>query len=773
MRKVVACALFALVFGTAAERGSVQQPSLTLVGARVYADPDAPAIDDAVVVVQDGVVTAVGARTTTAIPAGTTTIECKGLTVTAGFYNNHVHFTDPKRWNDAGSTAAERLTIDLREMLTRFGYTTVVDTASDLENTLALRRRIEEGEVSGPRILTAGGALYPPAGVPFYVRDDVSPEVLTRLHQPATPTEAGDNVRRQAEKGADLVKIFAGSWVSRERVLPMPAMVARAAVEAAHARGQLVFAHPSNVAGLDVALQAGVDVLAHALDDTRGLTAAHYARLKRQDIAMVPTLALFRGRWLWDILDEVRTHARGGGDVLFGTDVGYLPNFDHTVEYELMASAGLGWRATLASLTTAPARRFNEASRRGKVQTGMQADLVVLGTDPALGARGFTDVRYTIRAGRIIFERPAASQESAARVDMRVAVAPTPFKGSDGQTHLAYELVVNDIPRVGARIDRVEVFGEPDAKPLVTYAEADLNGRVMRPEADPKVRYGRVVPSGTTALIHVWLTLAEDQLVPRTLRHSFRVSTEGGEGLLAGDARIDVHASAPAIVGSPFGAGAWLVHNGPGQHQSAHWGSALVDQRTARIPQRYAIDFIGVDDMGRAVRGDFRKSSNDDWIGFGREVLAGVEGAVYAAYDGIVDNRPLAELPRPSSPSAEHTYGNYVIIKAVDGTFVHYAHLQRNTVSVKPGKAVRRGQVIGRVGNSGNTNGAHLHFNITAGPAPEATQGVPFVFDSVDVLGRTTAATVLGAEPSAGQTQASSMRQQRTLPLDGTIVRFR
>ena len=190
----------------------------------------------------------------------------------------------------------------------------------------------------------------------------------------------------------------------------MPAKVAGAVAKVAHARGQLVVAHPSNVAGLEIALQSGVDVLAHALDDTRGLTPGHYARLKKQNVAMVPTLALFRGRWLWDILDEVRTHARGGGDILFGTDVGYLPNFDHAVEYELMASAGLGWREILASLTTAPARRFNDASRRGKIQTGMEADLVVLGTDPALGARGFADVRYTIRAGSIIFEAASSAR---------------------------------------------------------------------------------------------------------------------------------------------------------------------------------------------------------------------------------------------------------------------------------------------------------------------------------------------------------------------------
>jgi imidazolonepropionase-like amidohydrolase len=280
----------------------------------------------------------------------------------------------------------------------------VGDAASDLENTLALRRRIASGEVRGPRILTAGGALYPPDGVPYYVREDVPAEMAARLHQPTTPASARAIVRRQAEAGSDLLKLFVGSWVSRGKVLPMPEDIARAAAAEAHARGQVVFAHPSNVAGLEIALRAGVDVLAHALENTRGMNADHYVRMRKQNMAMVPTLALFRGRSSWDILDEVRTHARAGGQVLFGTDVGYLPNFDHAVEYELMASAGLGWREILASLTTAPARRFKEEERRGKIQKGMDADLVVLGTDPAFGARGFANVRYTIRAGTVIFE---------------------------------------------------------------------------------------------------------------------------------------------------------------------------------------------------------------------------------------------------------------------------------------------------------------------------------------------------------------------------------
>jgi hypothetical protein len=367
----------------------------------------------------------------------------------------------------------------------------------------------------------------------------------------------------------------------------------------------------------------------------------------------------------------------------------------------------------------------------------------------------------------------AAAQEPRARIDVRVGVAPTPFSGSDGQTHLAYELIVTGLAGAsGARLERVEVFADSDSQPLIRYASRDLDQRVMHPEADPKVRYGRLVPSGTTALIHVWITLVKDRAVPRTLRHSFDVSAEDGSTVFAGEARVDVHSEIPRVLGRPFRAGAWLAHNGPGQHRSAHWGSALVSEPGARIPQRYAIDFIGVDGTGRAVRGDFKKSANEDWIGFGHEVLAVVDGIVYAARDGFPDNQPLVEPPRPASPSAAATYGNYVIVKVNDRTFVHYVHLQRNSVAVKTGQAVRRGEVIGRVGNSGNTNGAHLHFNITDGPSPEAAQGLPFVFDSFESLGRTTAAIAVGAEPSPANARFSPTKRGKALPLDGTVVRF-
>jgi imidazolonepropionase-like amidohydrolase len=379
------------------------ETTLALVGGRIYPSPDAAPIDDGVVIVAGARISAVGPRRSVRVPANAATIDCRGAVVTAGFQNSHVHFTEPK-WNDADKQPASTLTTQLQAMITRYGFTTVVDTASLLPNTIALRRRIESGEVAGPRILTAGLALYPPEGVPYYVKDAVPGELLKRLPQPSTPREAARIVRRHIDEGADIIKLFTGSNVSPARVLPMPDTVAAAAVGEAHRRGKLVFAHPANVAGLEVALRAHVDVVAHAIEDTRGLTAEHLRRMRQQNMALVPTLKLLGdGDDRKEIRDEIRRYADLGGQILFGTDVGYLTDSDPSREYELMGRAGLTWREILASLTTNPAARFREASRRGRVAPGMAADLVVLRRDSAEDVRAFADVRYTIRAGRVCY----------------------------------------------------------------------------------------------------------------------------------------------------------------------------------------------------------------------------------------------------------------------------------------------------------------------------------------------------------------------------------
>lgn len=394
------CSSLAAILSAA--ENPAREKMLALVGGRIYPSPTDPAVSDGVVLIRGKKIVAVGPRKKVKLPRGAKVVNCAGTFVVAGFQNSHVHFTEPK-WEGAATQPAAQLSSQLEAMLLRYGFTTVVDTASMLSNTLALRKRIESGEVRGPRIFTAGTPLYPPNGIPYYLRNSLPPEVLASLNTPENGEAAAAITAKQIEAGADALKLFTGSWVERGKVLPMPVSVARDAAAEAHRRGKLVFAHGSSIAGLEVALEAGVDVLAHALDDDRGWNESHIARMKAAGMAMIPTLKLFGGQsYTKFIQQEVGDYARAGGQILFGTDVGYLPDYDPTEEYSLMAGAGLGWKEILASLTTAPAERFGESERRGRIAPGMDADVVVLSGDPAKDVKAFAKVKHTLRGGVIV-----------------------------------------------------------------------------------------------------------------------------------------------------------------------------------------------------------------------------------------------------------------------------------------------------------------------------------------------------------------------------------
>jgi imidazolonepropionase-like amidohydrolase len=380
--------------------------ALVLAGVTVYTSPDEwhPLYNQSVLIT-DSTIADVGPSVS--IPAGATVIHCDGCVVMAGFWNAHVHLAEPMF---AVGQPADTLAADLRAMLTRYGFTTVIDLGSNPANTVPLRQRIAAGEIAGPRILTAGTPLYPPNGIPFYL-SSLPPDALAfmRANQtPATRAAAIARVDADVDAGADVVKLFTGSWVRHGTVLPMPDSVARAAVQEAHKRHRLVFSHCSNIVGARVALDAGVDVMAHTLDDTAGVDSALFRTMVTHRMSLIPTLSLFADTpEINAIVHEVTIFRSYGGELLFGTDVGFTHEFDTTREYQLLGQAGLDVRDVLRMLTTAPAYRMGQDKRRGRVERGMVADLTVLASDPKTDLTAFARVRYTIRGGAVIFSRPA------------------------------------------------------------------------------------------------------------------------------------------------------------------------------------------------------------------------------------------------------------------------------------------------------------------------------------------------------------------------------
>jgi imidazolonepropionase-like amidohydrolase len=299
-------------------------------------------------------------------------------------------------------------------MFTRWGFTTVFDIASVLDNTNNIRRRIAAGQIRGPRILSVGEPFYAKGGTPIYVKGFLEENHIPSAEVESAP-QAVERVRRQIRDGADGIKIFAGS-ITANGVLPMPTDLAKAIVSEAHRAGKPVFAHPSNAEGIEVAIQSGVDILAHTAPMSGDWTPDFVERLKAAHLALIPTLTLFdveakkakvsaeeNEMWIKQAVQELKAFSDAGGEVLFGTDVGYIEESDTAEEFQLMARAGMSFQQILASLTINPATRFGYSSHSGRIAKGMDADLVVLKEDPARDVSAFSKVDRVIRGGRVIY----------------------------------------------------------------------------------------------------------------------------------------------------------------------------------------------------------------------------------------------------------------------------------------------------------------------------------------------------------------------------------
>jgi imidazolonepropionase-like amidohydrolase len=337
------------------------------------------------------------------IPKSARVIDCTGKVVVAGFWNSHVHFETG--WQEVLHVPAAKVEAHMNDMLTRWGFTTVWDLGSDPDNTLALRRRIETGEIFGPQILMAGD-IFPKNGHPVYLPAEM------QLPEAADPQEAQTMAQRYMKMGLDGIKLFTGSYMGDNPVVNMDTAIVRAASDVAHAQGKPVFTHPQNRMGVDNALAGGVDVLAHTIPSEGSYTIDELSRMKQQRTALIPTLTLWTtvvsdpavaDKLVASGVDELKAYFSEGGTILFGTDVGFQAKYDTTEEFEFMGRA-MPWRDILASLTTTPSAFFKETAK-GRVEKGMNADLVVLEADPANDVRNLARVAYTIRGEKIIYSR--------------------------------------------------------------------------------------------------------------------------------------------------------------------------------------------------------------------------------------------------------------------------------------------------------------------------------------------------------------------------------
>jgi murein DD-endopeptidase MepM/ murein hydrolase activator NlpD len=305
---------------------------------------------------------------------------------------------------------------------------------------------------------------------------------------------------------------------------------------------------------------------------------------------------------------------------------------------------------------------------------------------------------------------------------------PIPFLGSDGRTHLVYELWITNFSAREAVVERIEVVA--DDKVVATLDGAAVAGRLQpagRGEAS-----ATMAPS-TQALLFVHVALAPDAPIPRQLAHrvSARVAAAapGRQEMRESGGATPVAQRDVVVIGPPL-RGERFISADSCCDASRHTRAALAVNGRVYVAQRFAVDWEQLDAQGRIYAG--AQSDPASYTIYGRDVLAVADAPVVAVIDGLPDQPPGK---MPADIAIEEADGNSIVLDLGGGRYALYAHLRAGSITVKAGDRVKRGQAIARVGNSGNTLAPHLHFHVMDSPLPLASSGLPYAIDAFTVTG--------------------------------------
>jgi murein DD-endopeptidase len=350
-----------------------------------------------------------------------------------------------------------------------------------------------------------------------------------------------------------------------------------------------------------------------------------------------------------------------------------------------------------------------------------------------------------------------------------VPVSPAPVLAM-GKATLVYELHISNLSPTGLVLTGIEVRGVQAGAPvLASYRGAELQQRLQVLQFSGEKQPKNVLSGGQRAIVFMLLSTTPAQ-VPTALQHRFyfksAVPADSAQAEQAVDyAGVQVQRVAPLVLGPPLH-GRWLAVNGL-SNDTGHRRSVTASEGRARIAQRYATDWVKVGEDGLlARRGDMAQNTN--YYGYGADAVAVAAATVVAVKDGLPENVPQVKQ-RAVAITQETIAGNYVLLDLGQGLYALYAHLQPQSLKVKVGDKVKTGQLLGLVGNSGNSHLPHLHFQVANAASALGAEGVPYVLSTFVLQGIATTPAELvkgGFQPAAG---AESTRKKE-IPVQNAVV---
>ena len=345
------------------------------------------------------------------------------------------------------------------------------------------------------------------------------------------------------------------------------------------------------------------------------------------------------------------------------------------------------------------------------------------------------------------YGHPPANLTPVALQVLQPSVEPVP--ATDGLIHLAYVAQATNTQGTPADIASVVPVDplagfSPTGRNLITDEQGrSVAGKVKLfvtpppddtlpddgPEVEPVPGFSTRVPAGNAGLMFFDVTYTDSVQVPRLLAHAITLATPSGRpGTPALTNPVPVGCKTLAVLHPPLVGQGWLAAGGCCTYAAYHRIAVPPINGIPQAGEEFAIDFTQLGPDNTCCHGPPQSLSS--WWGYGTPVLAAGPGVVVEAVDGLPDQQPVGTIA-PNLPIADYG-GNRIIEDIGGGRYILYAHFEPGTIpaGVRQGARLSAGDLIGRVGNSGNSTSPHMHFQLMDAPSPFDATGLPFVFDT-------------------------------------------
>ncbi len=378
---------------------------------------------------------------------------------------------------------------------------------------------------------------------------------------------------------------------------------------------------------------------------------------------------------------------------------------------------------------------------------------------------------------------PGAAQsllkdEILSSITVRPLAQPHPVLLADNRVHLAYELALTNASAMLVTIDKVEAL-DPAGRVLRTIAGDHLRAMTMQHAGQPST-----LPAGGSGIIFMDVSFANGEALPASVAARITATRQviGPDGkpapMPAGQmvpATYTFTTAATAIgqparvIEPPLRGGNWVASNGCCDRITPHRGALITINGVMQAPERFALDWVRIDDQNRTSEGDYKKLAN--WPFFGANIHSVADGTVVNVYDGADEQVPG---PHPTGITTDNIGGNMMVVDIGGGAYAFYAHLQRGSQKAKLGETVKAGQVLGLLGNTGNSTAPHLHFHLMDGVSPLNSNGLPYVFTKFSSRGVVPAADEDLLEDGRSVRVESKWTGEHVnqLPVDNQVVDF-